>query len=221
MKNIKSKFLFLSFGIVLGIVLALTFQKQADRPFGEVPDSAAATSIDYAEQVQAMEVSFAQKQDSLQNTSDSLASALGESKSQLKSVKARSHQLQEQIYEILDTRFEKQLADSTTAPSPCDSLIESVSAYLDETQLKDSLQLEVQKGLEGQLAVKDSQLLLKRSEYDRLRDAFDSTQLQATALKEANVSLTCQFKKQRTKSRVLGAVLVFVTGAAATYLLHH
>ncbi|RYY91013.1 MAG: hypothetical protein EOO15_00285 [Chitinophagaceae bacterium] len=222
MKNVKNNFLFLCFGIVVGIVLSLTLHKRIDQPFGEVPDSASATSIDYAKQVKAMEQEYSIRQDSLQQLGDSLSTALRTTKVNLKVARERSQGLQKQIYELLDTRFERQQGyDTVPPPTPCDSLYESVSAYMDENEQKDSLQSEVQRSLEAQLAVKDEALLLKTEAYTGLRSAFDSTLTQASALKMENAAITSKFHKQRTKSRILTAVLLFVTGAGTTYLIHH
>jgi hypothetical protein len=221
MKNIKNNFLFLCFGIVLGIALALTLQKSWDGATSAIADSASATSVDYAQQVCSMEATFNLQQDSLKEVANRLEVDLGSTKTKLKTAVHRSQHLQLQMYDLLDTRFQKQFTDSSGAPSPCDSMMESISAYIDANQEKDSLQAEVQKTLEGQLTVKDDQLQLQTVAYNQLHSAFDSTILQNQDLLQNNQRLEKGLKKQRTRTRIVAAALVFITGLGANYLLHH
>lgn len=172
-------------------------------------------------EVKHFETSYAKSFDTLKKESDKLTSELTASKSELQKAKQRSMALQGQVYSLLDSRFEKQQADTTTATTPCDTLANEVVELMEAAAQKDTLYEQVTANLEEQVKTKDTTIGLKDAQYADLKTVFEKSINNQQFLQEQNTQLTKEYKKQKVKSKLLSAILFAVSGAAATYFIHH
>lgn len=167
------------------------------------------------------ETGYAKSFDTLKKKSDKLYLELTATKSELQKAKQRSIALQLQVYSLLDSRFEKQQADTTTAITPCDTLARTVVELMQANAQKDTLYEQVTDNLEGQVRNKDTALALKDAQYADLKTVFEKSIESQQLLTDQNKQLNKQYKKQKVKSGFLSAILFAISGAAATYFIHH
>ncbi|OJW31528.1 MAG: hypothetical protein BGO54_13785 [Sphingobacteriales bacterium 46-32] len=102
--------------------------------------------------------------------------------------------------------------------SPCDSLVQEVSGYIQDNELKDSL-YELQIALQDNIiAGKDSIIAIKTSQYNELSTVFDQSIKQQEILFSENKSLRKQVKRQKRKGRLLALGTAILSGLATHYL---
>jgi hypothetical protein len=112
------------------------------------------------------------------------------------------------------------VADSNKA-SPCDSLVTVVGDYIIENNEKDSLYDEQIKTMDSLSWNKDSVIQAHAESYNSLHRLFDQSLNQQVSLEKENLQLEKQVKRQRVKSKLLTIGLLFLSGTATNYLLHH
>lgn len=102
--------------------------------------------------------------------------------------------------------------------SPCDSLVQEVSGYIQDNELKDSL-YEVQVILQDNIiAGKDSIIAIKTSQYIDLSTVFDQSVKQQETLFSENKFLRKQVKRQKRNGRLLALGTAILSGLATHYL---
>lgn len=127
---------------------------------------------------------------------------------------ALEQRLQDQITEG------KTLTDTAALLLNCDSLQETALLILDESATKDSLYETLTGTLEQQVAVRDSSLAVQAQQYNLLFTGYTQLATQQQALTIEKDQYRTQYRRQRTKSRLLTAGLAII-GGGATYLLLH
>lgn len=167
------------------------------------------------------EKDYAKSFDTLKKESDKLTSELAIAKSELQKAKQRSIALQGHVYNLLDRRFENQQADTLANTTPCDTLATTVVELMQAAAQKDTLTERVTTNLEEQLANKDTTISLKDAQYTDLKTAFEKSIQGQQLLVDQKKQLNKEYKRQKVKGKLLSAVLLALSGAAATYFIHH
>jgi hypothetical protein len=105
--------------------------------------------------------------------------------------------------------------------SPCDSLVQEVSVYLQDTNIKDSLydaHITIQDNI---IAGKDSIISLCNEKQEIFGKILDQSLLQQKQLAKQNLSLQKHLKHQKHKSRFITLGAAILSGLAVNYLTHH
>lgn len=105
--------------------------------------------------------------------------------------------------------------------SPCDSLIQEVSGYLRDSDIKDSLydaHITIQDNI---ISGKDSMVSLCNEKQEILGKILDQSLLEQKRLAKENFSLQKHLKRQKHKSRFLTLGAAILSGLAVNYLIHH
>lgn len=206
-------------GVLLGLFLGIVYCTATfNNNSSPVPIPSAK---ELQKEVTHFETGYRKSFDSLKKESTKLISALNMTKTELQQAKQRSQLLQGQVYDLLDSRFERQKSDTIVSITSCDSLAATVKELMQANEQKDTLYEHVTANLENQVKNKDSTLALKDYQYGQLKSAFDHSVSNQTLLVEQNKLLNKEYKKQKLKSKFLSATLFVLSGAAAAYLLHH
>lgn len=209
------KYYFIVFGLGLALGLFFSFMYRTLLP-DETPLPSVVKELPkkLETQVSKSETVYAKTFDSLKKQSVKLGTELKETKSELEKAKQKNYSLQVQVYSLLDRQ-------TTTTDSSCDSLITTVEYLMQSSTEKDSLYENVTSNLEQQLSNKDSTNAIKDKQYQEIKIAFTKSIDGQKELIDQNKILNKQFKRQKLKSKVLGAALLIFAGAATNYLLHH
>jgi hypothetical protein len=206
-------------GVLLGLFLGIVYCTATfNNNTSPVPIP---STKELQKEVTHFETGYRKSFDSLKNESAKLGSALNTAKTELQRAKQRSQLLQGQVYDLLDSRFERQKSDTIVSITSCDSLSVTVRELMQANEQKDTLYEHVTTNLEDQVKNKDSTLALKDSQYSQLKLAFDHSVNNQTLLVEQNKILNKEYRKQKLKSKFLSATLFVLSGAAAAYLLRH
>lgn len=215
MKNIIFSFLF---GLALGITLTALYPVLT---IGAKPSTAIKVEAkDLVRQVNQSEKVYARSADSLKVKSSTLQTELTGTRAELARAKQKSRSLQTTIYGLMDKTLDDNADAGIVYNSSCDSLIGTVEYLMQSSTEKDSLYEKVTSNLEEQLSNRESLLHLQNQQYQEIRSAFDQSIENQTALANESKLLTRQVKRQKLKSKVLSAVFLVLSGAAANYFLH-
>lgn len=206
-------------GVLLGLFLGLIYGAST---FNNNPLPVSGSSAkELKKQVAQSEKDYSKSFDTLKKKSDKLTSELVVAKAELQMAKQRSQVLQGQVYNLLDSRFEMQQADTPIATTPCDTLSAMVKDFMQAGAQMDTLYEEVTANLEQQVANKDTTIALKDAQYNDLKTTFEKSIESQQLLANQNKQLTKEYKKQKLKSKLVSAVLLALSGAAATYFIHN
>jgi len=217
--SLKNALLFFAFGLVFGIFLSFLWGQML------IPECKPVVTVESPEQlkkeVASSEVIYAKKADSLNRQNNQLVIQLSETKTALDNANTKTANLQKAIFNLLDRHFERQQMASSHLDFPCDSLANTVPLLIAAHKEKDSLYNSEVASLESQVKNRDSAVTLQQQQYLTLKESFTKSIEAQTVLANNNKSLTKTLRQQRTKSKLLSTALFILSGAAATYLLHH
>jgi hypothetical protein len=215
--SLKNALLFFAFGLVFGIFLSVLWGQML------IPENKPVVTLESPKQlkkeVASSEAVYAKKADSLNRQNNELSFQLSNTKAALANAKTKTASLQKEIFNLLDRQFTKQ--ENKSASLDCDSLANAIPVLIAAHKEKDSLYNSEVAGLESQVKNRDSAVTLQQQQYLTLKESFTKSIEAQTALANNNKSLTKTLGQQRTKSKLLSATLFILSGAAATYLLHH
>ncbi len=206
-------------GLLLGIFLGFVYCTSSlgnNQPSVLVP-----SPKELKKEVVQFETGYSKSFDTLKKESDNLRSELTDTKSQLQRAKQRSQVLQGQVYSLLDNRLERKQTDTIATTTSCDTLSTTVVELMQAAAQKDTLYEQVTSNLEEQLKNKDTTIALKDSQYTDLKTTFDKSVDSQQLLADQNKLLNKEYKRQKIKGKLLSAILFAVSGAAATYFIHH
>jgi hypothetical protein len=190
---------------------------------------------DLKKEADSKEASYKEKITELENKNAELQQQLKTTKEQLVAIKSKTKQRENNIKKIITPDSYQQrgypakellekikpAAIADTVLSPCDSLVNEVSEYMQENAIKDSL-YESQIGMQDSLmAGKDSVIEMKSRFHQDLQRLFDQSLAQLEVLVKENTQLRKQFKRQKFKSRLISIGVTVLSGLAANYLIHH
>ena len=103
--------------------------------------------------------------------------------------------------------------------SPCDSLANEVSQYLEENTLKDSLYETHISKLDSTISIKDSIIQLKNKMHIDLSNTVSKLLNDHETLLRENKALRKEFKRQKRKGKLVTVGLMILSATAANYLL--
>lgn len=215
----KNAFLFFGIGFFFALFLCFMWSHMA---MPETPSIANTISPKTLEKtIIKSEKLAAVKMDSLNTKNEKLKTELKETEAILETSKQKTASLQTQIFDLLDRRFEEQQNHPFPKDSLCDSLAAAYLLLLSASEQKDSIYEDVTANLESQLTNKDSAIVIHQREYAELKSAFTSGISHQKELASQNAFLAKTVRKQKLKSGLLSAAMFLISGAAASYIIHH
>lgn len=217
--SLKNALLFFALGLVFGIFLSFLWGQML------IPEYKPVVTIETPKQlkkeVASSEAIYAKKADSLNRQNNQLAFQLSDTKAALVTANTKTASLQKEIFNLLDQRFTSQKNGPSHLDASCDSLANTIPVLIAASKEKDSLYSSEVADLESQVQNRDSVVTLQHQQYETLKASFTKSIEAQTILTSDNKALTKTVRQQRTKSKLLSATLFILSGAAATYLLHH
>lgn len=217
--SLKNALLFFALGLVFGIFLSFLWGQML------IPEYKPVVTIETPKQlkkeVASSEAIYAKKADSLNRQNNQLAFQLSDTKAALVTANTKTASLQKEIFNLLDQRFTSQKNGPSHLDASCDSLANTIPVLIAASKEKDSLYSSEVADLESQVQNRDSVVTLQQQQYETLKASFTKSIEAQTILTSDNKALTKTVRQQRTKSKLLSATLFILSGAAATYLLHH
>jgi hypothetical protein len=217
--SLRNALLFFAIGLVFGIFLSFLWSQMLIPEYKPVINVASPKQLQ--KEVAASEVVYSKRADSLNSQNNKLLIQLSTTKAALATANTKTASLQKEIFNLLERRFEKQQMASSHLDIPCDSLANAVPVLIAAHKEKDSLYNSEVANLESQVKNRDSAVTFQQQQYLTLKESFTKSIEAQTVLASDNKALTKTVNQQRTKSKLLSAALFILSGAAATYLLHH
>ncbi len=240
--KLKSFIILLAVGFIAGLCSSLVFQ-------GCSSDSTAiaqkiTSSEDLKKEAASIEVAYQIKTTELKNKNEQLQEQLRHSRLRLTTIKSRTRQRENKIKKIITPdsypgkgfparellKKTKSITQADNLPLreesvqvlfPCDTLLQEISEYIQETVLKDSI-YESQAALQDSvIIVKDSVITLRSRQYQELQCLFDETVEQQETLAKENKHLRKTFKRQKFKSTLKTVGLIILSGAATNFIMNH
>ena len=223
--NIGIPVITLILGILIGLLSWFLFDLSAS-------DLLTPSSVDNSEtikkEIAAKEALHQEKITELENKNAALQKDLNTVKEQLASIKSQTKKREATIKKILEPKgmAAKDLLEKVghsvpvdSSLSPCDSLANEVSEYIEENLVKDSL-YETQIGkLDSTIVIKDSIIQLKSKMHIDLSNTVSKLLNDREALFRENKAIRKQFKRQKRKGKFVTVGLMILTATAANYLL--
>lgn len=175
----------------------------------------------------------------LQQQNRQLTQSLSNTKALLAKAKQQTSQRQERIKQLLatDTNTNGEIGFSAKAllqkvrgkstmdtsgaaatVSPCDSLKEEVSSYIQENALKDSLYEAQQHTQDSIIAVKDSTIAIQQQQISAQQLLFDASIQQQEILLKENRGLHKQNKQQRRRGKLLAVGSAILAAVAVNFI---
>ena len=217
--SLKNALLFFAFGLVFGIFLSFLWGQML------IPEYKPVITVESPKQlkkeVASSEAVYTKKADSLNSQNDKLVVQLSNTKAALAIANTKTVSLQKEIFNLLDRRFGRQQTSASHFNTTCDSLANTIPILIAASKEKDSLYSSEVADLESQVQNRDSAVTLQQEQYETLKASFTKSIEAQTILTSDNKTLTKTVRQQRTKNKLLSAALFILTGAAATYMLHH
>jgi hypothetical protein len=223
--NIGVPIITLILGILIGLLSYFLFDFSAnDLLAGKSADNPASIKIEMAEK----EALHQAKITELENKNQLLQRDLNTVKEQLASIKSKTTKRETTIKKILQPKgmpakdLLVKVAHSIpvdSSLSPCDSLANEVSEYIEENELKDSLYETQISKLDSTITIKDSMIQLKSKMHIDLSNTISKLLNNQEALLRENKTLQKQFKRQKRKSKLVTVGLMILSATAANYLL--
>ena len=223
--NIGVPVITLILGILIGLLSYFLFDFSAN-------DLLTTSSVDNSEtikkEIAAKEALHLEKITELENKNEALQNDLNTVKEQLVSIKSQTKKRETTIKKILEPKgmAAKDLLEKVghsipvdSSLSPCDSLANEVSEYIEENELKDSLYETQTNKLDSTIAIKDSMIQLKSKMHIDLSNTISKLLNDQETLLRENKTLQKQFKRQKRKSKLVTVGLMILTATAANYLL--
>jgi hypothetical protein len=217
--SLKNALLFFAIGLVFGIFLSFLWGQMLIPEYK--PMVAVESPKQLKKEVASSEAAYAKKTDLLNRQNNQLVFQLSNTKAALATANTKTASLQKEIFNLLDQRFTKRENRSAHLDAPCDSLANTIPVLIAASKEKDSLYSSEVADLESQVQNRDSVVTLQQQQYEALKVSFTKNIEAQTILTTDNKALTKTVRQQRTKSKLLSAALFILSGAAATYLLHH
>lgn len=216
----KTQLIMFVLGIAVGLVLCFLYhQIGADKSF--VADSGKAKERLHKEieNVAVAEIQHARALDSFKARNTRLGYDLKTLRAELTSAKAKTKNLQTQVYALLDAQAINNQPGTERGETPCDSLGAFTMELIEVGSFKDSLHQSIVDNLEQQVSARDGLVSTQDSLYFRIKSSFEKVSSDQRQLISETLKLQRTCKRQRTKNRVLSAALFVVSGAAINHLI--
>jgi hypothetical protein len=181
-------------------------------------------------QAEISEQRYQEKIAELENNNTILENELITTKEQLHEVKKSAKQKENNIKRIIEPKgypAKELLKKAGSLPmaidnslSPCDSLAEEVTHYINENAVKDSIydrQLVIQDII---INIKDSILTLHLDKYNELKKIFTQSLIEQEKLLIDNNLLQKKIKRQKFRTKLIAIGATIFSGLAVDYLIH-
>lgn len=215
----KYHFVIFALGLLLGLFFSFMWSTLTIDT--DLPTVSKKSPVALQKEVAKSEVNYAKNYDSLKNYNDKLNTELNGTRGALQIAKRKNASLQNEVFDLIEKRFDNAASDTTLNDSSCDSLIVTVEKLMQSSTEKDSLYETVTVNLESQVKNKDSTIVLKERQYQDIKSAFNESIDSQQALTDQNKFLHKQVKKQKFKSKFLSAALFIFAGVATNHLIQH
>lgn len=211
--------------LITGIIIGITVTQllRSDRCSNEIlsPVKTVVATDNIEQQLSTAKKEFDKETSALKASAAQLQKEAATSKVQLEKIKKKNLVLQTQVYDLLDQKGLVNTADTLQMLAVCDTLQSRVNELLATATIKDSLYENVTVNLEVQLANKDSTITVKDDAYQALKISLDQSLLQQKMVVDQNKNFQQLIKRQKTKSKLVSAGLLVLSGVVANYLIHH
>lgn len=217
--SLKNALLFFTIGLLFGIFLSFLWGQML------IPDYKPVATVESPEQlkkeVASSEGTYAEKADSLNKQNKQLVFELSNTKAALAAANTKTAGLHKEVFSLLDRRFEMQQKSDSHFDASCDSLASTIPILIAASKEKDSLYNSEVADLESQVKNRDSSVALQQQQHQVLKESFTKSMEAQTVLANENKALIKTVKQQRTKGKLLSAVLLVLSGAVVNRLIHH
>jgi hypothetical protein len=224
-KNPNTMKLKLILSLIAGIIIGITVTQllRNDKCSNEIlsPVETIVVPDNIAQQLSTVKKEFDKETTALKANALQLQKEAINSKTQLEKIKKKNLVLQTQVYDLLDKKGLDNTADTLQMLAVCDTLQTRVNELLETATIKDSLYENVTANLEVQLSNKDSTIAVRDDAYQALKISLDQSLLQQKIVIDQNKNFQQLIKRQKTKSKLVSAGLLVLSGVAANYLIHH
>lgn len=231
--NFKTSIALLMIGLLAGFCLSFLFNG-CGNDIG-VSHEQIVPVKDLRKETDAKEASYKDKITELENKNAELQRQLKTSKEQLVAIKSKTKQRENNIKKIIAPGSyqergypAKELLEkikpaviTDTVLSPCDSLVNEVSEYMEENAVKDSLYESHTSTQDSLIAGKDSVIKNQTRLHQELKTLFEQSLAQQEKLIGENTELRRQFKRQKLRSKIVALGVTVLSGLVANYLIHH
>lgn len=227
--NLKSSLLIAVICFVLGFAGAFLLM-------GQCNDSDTSTQSivqvkELEKQIASKETVFQTKLSELQKRNQQLQQELTSTQVELFTIKLKSKKKEDNIKKLIQPKGlpAKELLKKVGKPaiaidnnlSPCDSLAEEVSEYIEVNAIKDSL-YETKIGLQDSvIAVKDSVINTHVKFNRELKAGFSTSLEQQELLSAENAKLKKKIKRQKRRSKLINIGAMILSGLATNYFFNH
>lgn len=224
----KSSIALLLTGLVAGFCLSFLFNGCGND--SAIPHEKTIPAKDLKKEADAKEASYQAKITELENKNQHLKQALKSTQDQLAMLKTKTKLRETNIKKMIKPKGypAKELLQkmnsgfvTDTGLSPCDSLVQEVSVYMQENSLKDSLYEEQIVKQDSLIAGKDSIIENKTKLQQNLQTLFEQSLMQQEILAKENTQLRKKFKRQKFRSKLVTLGVTVLSGLAANYLIQH
>jgi|GEM_PF-3201139 len=215
----KNGLLLFAFGFFFGLFLSYLWAQSLIPEYSKTITTISPKSLE--EKVVKSENAFVTKIDSLNTRNEKLNYQLKNTITALESSKKKTAFLQTQVFDLVHKRLETGQTQTEKKDSLCDSLADTYPSLIDAFIQKDSLLESVTTNLESQLTLKDSMITTQHNEYAELKSAFNTSIMNQKSLVSENNILKKRVRWQKVESKIITATLFLISGAVASYLLHH
>lgn len=223
--NVQLSIVTLILGVLVGVLVSLLLDlSYNDLLSTSPPDNTEVVRKEMA----AKETVHLTKISELEKKTEKLSEELKSAQAQLSTIKSKTREREKTIKKMIEPkglpakelleRVNKSVAVDTSL-SPCDSLTQEVTGYIEENALKNSLYESQINTLDSIVAVKDSVIQLKTGLHKDLTVLFEQSLDKQDVLAKENLQLRKQFKRQKLKSKLITVGLMILSGTAANYLL--
>lgn len=227
--NLKSRITIFILGFLLGCFVTLLLTGGCNK--SKVATGNIVQPKELQKQADEIEKTYQERLTELESKNQTLQQELKGAKDQLSAIKTKTKQKEATIKKIIEPKgfpakelLKKVNSSSLTIDSslsPCDSLVQEVSEYMQENEVKDSL-YELQVSTQENIIItKDSVIGLQSKQHDELQTLFGQSLATQETLTKENVQLRRQFKRQKFRNRLLSIGVTILSGITANYLIHH
>jgi uncharacterized protein YggL (DUF469 family) len=214
-ETILERGIFLVAGVLIGLAVSVLFNRSSYVP---TPVNSTQSSMILKTITDKTIAGFQNKLDSFQNLNTGLKKQLTRSKAALSSSQNKTDVLSERIDELVAVN--ETLNDTNALLDNCDSLKQTAKRFVIGTRTKDSLSAIVIKQSDSVIYAKDNIIALQQEQFQSLNLSFNQSIAQQKSLEYENEHVHKLLKRQKTKSRLLSAGAIILSGTVIYGLVH-
>lgn len=198
---------------------------------GQIKNRNTASPKDLQKQVNKVKLFYQSQITALETQNQQLQKDLTSAKAQLEAIKLRSKTKAAAIKKRIEPngypakellkKADTSFIRNASIISPCDSLVQEVSDFMRDTEIKDSL-YELQRTIQDSLlAGKDAVILIQKEQLESLSKLVDKAIEVQQLLFSENIQLRKRVKRQKLKGKLISIGAMILVGLTTNYILHH